>query len=426
MTGYVGRDVILRMYWDDQEQPSVECPMSDFFAAGWSDNERSIFDPNFAQLNSAMVAINPNRGMNCFWTMPFRKRAVMTSEKPFRRSARDLLSGQLLADGRPGGRSVLPRPVPQLGRRSNRARTTSYSTACADKATTWARQCTSVSTAPATGGARARSSSSWTATSIQPSAAPAPRTISSARTTGTSAANTAPTTRSTPACTTCARRTTTTIRCAFPCTAGTCRIRSASSAISASPFRPRLVQARRPLQAAPRRHLHRRLLVPDAANRAFPRAARIAGHGDRLRSFPPIRAWSPCAPRAAFARQKPFPATSDMVKARKGSDPLALARSLPVRTARRDGFRGGLRSLFAFFLLFGSGFFQRRPFFIERVERRLGVAVVARERLRRVGIAIDFRIAHPRLHLADARLGIRDGAFRLLQPALQLFGGLLP
>ena len=78
MTGYVGRDVILRMYWDDQEQPSVECPMSDFFAAGWSDNERSIFDPNFAQLNSAMVAINPNRGMNCFWTMPFRKRAVMT------------------------------------------------------------------------------------------------------------------------------------------------------------------------------------------------------------------------------------------------------------------------------------------------------------------------------------------------------------
>ena len=80
MTGYVGRDLILRMYWDDQEQPSVECPVSDFFAAAWTTNDRDIFDPNFMQLNSAMIAVNPNRGMNCFWTMPFRKHAVMTVE----------------------------------------------------------------------------------------------------------------------------------------------------------------------------------------------------------------------------------------------------------------------------------------------------------------------------------------------------------
>ena len=26
---------ILRIYWDDQEQPSVECPVGDFFAMGW-------------------------------------------------------------------------------------------------------------------------------------------------------------------------------------------------------------------------------------------------------------------------------------------------------------------------------------------------------------------------------------------------------
>src|SRR4029079_7570894 len=29
------RDTILRVYWDDQEQPSIECPAGDFFACGW-------------------------------------------------------------------------------------------------------------------------------------------------------------------------------------------------------------------------------------------------------------------------------------------------------------------------------------------------------------------------------------------------------
>lgn len=80
ISGYVGRDVILRMYWDDQENPSVECPLSDFFAAAWFDNSKGIFNDNFAQLNSAMVAVNPNRALNCYWLMPFRKHAVLTIE----------------------------------------------------------------------------------------------------------------------------------------------------------------------------------------------------------------------------------------------------------------------------------------------------------------------------------------------------------
>src|ERR1700712_1475411 len=29
------RHSILRAYWDDQEQPSIECPTGDFFANGW-------------------------------------------------------------------------------------------------------------------------------------------------------------------------------------------------------------------------------------------------------------------------------------------------------------------------------------------------------------------------------------------------------
>ena len=32
---YVLRDLVLRMYWDDEEFPSVECPLGDFFCCGF-------------------------------------------------------------------------------------------------------------------------------------------------------------------------------------------------------------------------------------------------------------------------------------------------------------------------------------------------------------------------------------------------------
>ena len=67
----ISRDVILRVYWDDQAQPSVECPLGDFFASGWGP---------FAQLSSLPVAVNPNNGLNCFWEMPFRTSAHVTLE----------------------------------------------------------------------------------------------------------------------------------------------------------------------------------------------------------------------------------------------------------------------------------------------------------------------------------------------------------
>jgi hypothetical protein len=63
------RHTILRIYWDDQEQPSVECPVGDFFACGWE---------KFAQVSSLAVCVNPGRGFNCYWEMPFRGRARMT------------------------------------------------------------------------------------------------------------------------------------------------------------------------------------------------------------------------------------------------------------------------------------------------------------------------------------------------------------
>jgi hypothetical protein len=60
---------ILRIYWDDREQPSVECPVGDFFASGWG---------TFAPLSSLAVCVNPGSAFNCYWEMPFRRRCRIT------------------------------------------------------------------------------------------------------------------------------------------------------------------------------------------------------------------------------------------------------------------------------------------------------------------------------------------------------------
>ncbi len=65
------RHTILRAYWDDQAVPSVECPAGDFFACGWE---------RYAQVSSLAVCVNPGRAFNCYWEMPFRRRARLTLE----------------------------------------------------------------------------------------------------------------------------------------------------------------------------------------------------------------------------------------------------------------------------------------------------------------------------------------------------------
>ncbi len=77
--GYVGRDFILRIYWDDQPQPAVECPLPDFFALPWvSDEQTPGTRGPLVRVNSLPVSVNPNKGLNCFWEMPFRKRCRIT------------------------------------------------------------------------------------------------------------------------------------------------------------------------------------------------------------------------------------------------------------------------------------------------------------------------------------------------------------
>jgi len=65
------RDLILRIYWDGQENPSVEAPLGDFFCSGWN---------QYAQVSSLAVCVNPGRAFNCYWEMPFRRHCRITLE----------------------------------------------------------------------------------------------------------------------------------------------------------------------------------------------------------------------------------------------------------------------------------------------------------------------------------------------------------
>lgn len=78
----INRFTILRFYWDDEETPSVECPIGDFFASPYTG--ASLNTPysksRFKQLNSLPVCVNPGRAFNCYWQMPFRKNCRITVE----------------------------------------------------------------------------------------------------------------------------------------------------------------------------------------------------------------------------------------------------------------------------------------------------------------------------------------------------------
>ncbi len=78
-TGYVGHSFILRIYWDGQEYPSVEAPLSAFFGCAYDENFADR-DGRYPVLNSAVMLVAPGRGYNCFFEMPFRKHCRITME----------------------------------------------------------------------------------------------------------------------------------------------------------------------------------------------------------------------------------------------------------------------------------------------------------------------------------------------------------
>jgi hypothetical protein len=64
------RDVIVRMYWDGQAHPSVQCPLGDLFCCL----------PKPLSILAAPINVNPTGGLNSFFPMPYRKHARITVE----------------------------------------------------------------------------------------------------------------------------------------------------------------------------------------------------------------------------------------------------------------------------------------------------------------------------------------------------------
>jgi hypothetical protein len=79
------RKMVLRMFWDGEEQPSVECPLGDFFGVGHGQVAPFVSAP------LSMIAHRPptnNRaGMNCFFPMPFAASARIEVENQCDRDA---------------------------------------------------------------------------------------------------------------------------------------------------------------------------------------------------------------------------------------------------------------------------------------------------------------------------------------------------
>lgn len=66
---FYSRLLTLRIYWDGEEHPSVECPIGDFFGIGHG------VDKPFSSL--PITVTSEGRARNCYWPMPFRKSAKL-------------------------------------------------------------------------------------------------------------------------------------------------------------------------------------------------------------------------------------------------------------------------------------------------------------------------------------------------------------
>ena len=78
-TGYVGHSFVMRIYWENEEFPSVEAPISAFFGCAYDENFKDR-DGNYIVLNSAKILTAPGRGFNSYWEMPFAKHCRITME----------------------------------------------------------------------------------------------------------------------------------------------------------------------------------------------------------------------------------------------------------------------------------------------------------------------------------------------------------
>ena len=85
-------ELVLRMYWDGEAEPSVECPLGAFFAMGHDYARHTV--------TSAMVTVAPKSGLNCYWPMPFRKHARVTLENQSEHDV-NIVTYKLMVDLKP-------------------------------------------------------------------------------------------------------------------------------------------------------------------------------------------------------------------------------------------------------------------------------------------------------------------------------------
>ena len=64
------RMLVLRFYWDDEDKPSVEAPLGDFFGSGHGMEEECLSMP--------ITSVHNGTGRNCWFEMPFKKHARLT------------------------------------------------------------------------------------------------------------------------------------------------------------------------------------------------------------------------------------------------------------------------------------------------------------------------------------------------------------
>ncbi len=68
---FYGRTLVLRVYYDGNEKPSLETPLGDFFGLGHGNVHK-----DFSSI--PVVVTGLGRSRSCFWRMPFRERFRMT------------------------------------------------------------------------------------------------------------------------------------------------------------------------------------------------------------------------------------------------------------------------------------------------------------------------------------------------------------
>lgn len=67
------------MYRDNAPQPAIEAPLGDFFAAGFGMRR---------EISSIPVQMESGDGYNCYWPMPFHKRALITITNESQKNSR--------------------------------------------------------------------------------------------------------------------------------------------------------------------------------------------------------------------------------------------------------------------------------------------------------------------------------------------------